>query len=54
MRVCKKMALKSSLLVQWVKDPALSPQWLGLPLWCGVRSLAQELLHARASAKKER
>ena len=24
-----------SLESQWVKDPALSLQWLGLLLWCG-------------------
>ena len=23
-----------SLVVQWVRDPALSPQWLGSLLWC--------------------
>ena len=25
----------SSLMVQWVKDPELSLQWLGLLLWHG-------------------
>jgi len=29
----KKADNRSSLVVQWVKDPGLSPQWLGLLLW---------------------
>ena len=27
----------SCLVVQWVKDPALSLLWLGLLLWCGLQ-----------------
>ena len=30
-----KIAKWSSLVVQWVKDPAGSLQQLRLPLWCG-------------------
>ena len=26
----------SFLVAQWVKDPALSPLWLGWLLWCGI------------------
>jgi len=28
--------LERSLMVQWVKDLALSLQWLGFLLWCGL------------------
>ena len=45
----KKKREKSSRVAQWVKDPALSLQWLGsLAHW----SLAWELLHAAGTAKK--
>ena len=29
-----KGGIRSSLVVQWVKDLVLSLQWLGLLLWC--------------------
>ena len=41
----------SSLVVQWVKDLALSLQWLELLLWRGVQSLTWEILHAMGAAK---
>ena len=37
-----------------VKVPALSLQWLGSPLWCGVPSLAQKLPHAVGVAQKKK
>ena len=51
--VClEKNASWTTLVVQWVKDPGLSLQWLGLLLW--VRSLAWELLHVTGAARKEK
>ena len=35
---------QSSLVAQWIKDLALSLLWHRLLLWCGLRSLAWELL----------
>ena len=32
----KKKHSRNSLMAQWVKDPALSLQWLELLLWCGL------------------
>ena len=41
----------SSLLVQWVKDLALSLQWLGSLLWHGFKSLALGLPRAASMVK---
>ena len=47
----KDEEMGNSLVAQWVKDPALSLQWLGLLAW--VRSLAQELPHSVGTDPKK-
>ena len=47
-----KFRWRNSLVVQWVKDPALSLQWLGLLLWCRFNPWPWELPHAAGAAKK--
>ena len=42
----------SSLVAQWVKDPALSLLWLRELRWLGFNPLAWELLLAVGTAKK--
>ena len=39
-------------MAQWVKDPALSLQQLGLLLWHGFSLWPEELPHAAGAAKK--
>ena len=46
--------LGSSLLVQQVKNLALSLQWLQMLLWWWIPSLAWELLFAVGTAKKKK
>lgn len=46
--------IRSSLVVQRVRDLALSPQQLRSLLWHGFHPWPQELLHAPGVAKKER
>ena len=41
-------------MTQWVKDPALSPLWLGSLLWHGFHPLVPELLHTEGMAKREK
>ena len=52
--IFKLANLERSLVVQQLKDLALSLQQLGSLLWCGswVQSLAYELPHAVGPAKK--
>ena len=38
---------------QWVKDPALSWQWLRLLLWHGFDSWPEELPHATGMVKRK-
>ena len=44
----------SSLVVQKVKDPLFSLQWLGVLLWCRFNPWPGELLHAADVAKKRK
>ena len=41
-------------MAQWVKDLALSLQWLGLLLWHKFDPWPRELPHALGSAKKKK
>ena len=43
---------RSSLIVQWVKDSALSMQWLWSLLWYGFDPWPRELSHVVDVAKK--
>ena len=49
---CQRLSSLELLVVQWVKDLALSLLWLWLSAVAWVRSLAQELPHAVGTAKK--
>ena len=41
-------------MVQWLEDPVLSLQWLGVVAVPQIRSLAQELMHAMGTAGKKK
>ena len=41
-------------MVQWLEDPVLSLQWLGVVAVPQIRSLAQELMHAMGTAEKKK
>ena len=43
----------SSSVAQWVKDPALSLQWLGSLLWLRFDPMAWIFPHASSEAKKK-
>ena len=46
--------MRSSLVAQWVKDPALSLLRLGVTAVSRVQSLTGKLPHARGTAKKKK
>ena len=50
----RKRKNESSLVVQQVKDPALSLQWFGFLLRLGFQSQAQKLLYAMGAARKKK
>ena len=49
---CKKVSFGSSLVAQWVKDPALSLLWLGSLLWCGLNPWPGNLCMPLVQPKK--
>ena len=46
MVTCSENSVRRSLLVHWVKDPALSPQWLRLSPWPGNFHMPQKMFHS--------
>ena len=50
----KKSREGSSPLVQWVKDPALSLQWLMLLLWCWFDCQPRNFCTAKKKKKKKK
>ena len=54
MTIYKKTKVRSSLVVQQVRDLAVSLQQLGSLLWCGFNSWARNFHMMRAQLKKKK